>query len=203
MRRGNRCTRCPRSGTRAGARPRGPGPLPRTGPEGHCQGPPGARVESHPDPPHVARGSHGTPHLVGFDHDRAGLFGGAPGSCGVRSRYRVLTNPWTQDRDRPVIRAMARTPTRSLSSRRTKSLVTSGTGPVFGAATNRRSHPRHRNPGVLEWVRPLRTTWDAPHRGHGGTGDREGVEAGISTTYDDPDSWATTPVSVVTVRKLE
>ena len=134
-------------------------------PHDHREHPPGVRVPGRPNPRHIVLGAHETPELVGLDHDGAGLFGGGPGSCGVSSRYTVLTNPWSHDRDTPTPRAITRIPSRSASRRRIRSLVASGIGPAFGAATNRRSHARHRNPGVPEWVSPLRTTWVTPQRG--------------------------------------
>ena len=86
------------------------------------------------------------------------------------SRYKAWTNPWTHDRDRPVIRAIARRPTRSARRRRTRAGSGSPTGPFLGAATNRRPQPRERNVGVPEVLTPFRTTWVAEHRGHGGVG---------------------------------
>ena len=139
-------------------------------PDDHGQHPPGARVQGHPDPLHPVLGPDETPQLVGLDHDRADFLGAGPGSCGVCSRYTVLTNPWTHDRDRPVIRAMARTPTRSAKSRCTKARAASPTGPFLGAATNRRAQAWQRNTGVPEALAPFRTTWLPEHRGQGRIG---------------------------------
>src|SRR5581483_1953994 len=132
------------------------------------------------------------PHLVGLDHDLGRLCWGrgfsGPGSHGVSSRYTALTKVWTHDRDRPVARAMARTPIRSRSNRRTRSFSASKTNGRLGAGTNRRPHPRQRSWGDPDRSRPLRTTWVAWHRGHGG----RGVASCIPSSYEYPRVWATT-----------
>src|SRR5258706_8764844 len=86
---------------------------------------------------------------------------------------------------------MARRLIRSRSRRRTKSFRSSDTGLFLGRSTNRRPHPRQRKLGEPAWVRPLRTTWVARHRGHGGIGSDASC---IRSDYRRPSEEATTQV---------
>src|SRR5262249_51662856 len=97
---------------------------------------------------------------------------------------------------------MARRLIRSARSRRIRSRVSPGTGPFRGASTNRRSQARHRKAGVPEWVRPLRTTWAAPQRGHGGIGGRGRDASCMSAGYGHPHQRATTGRLVIEADEL-
>ena len=65
-----------------------------------------------------------------------------------------------------------------------------------GSATNRRPHARHRKLGTPLWVGPLRTTWPAAHRGHGGIEAGSAVSWLIPSGYDRADKRATTQFRV-------
>src|SRR4051794_4122933 len=81
---------------------------------------------------------------------------------------------------------MARRLSRSRSMRRISCLVWSETGPLLGRATKRRLQPRPRKLGEPDRVLPLRTTWVAWQRGHGGIGSRAGVVVSIRRAYKNP-----------------
>jgi hypothetical protein len=84
-----------------------------------------------------------------------------------------------------VMRAMARRLSRSASIRSMAALSSAGTGPLRGAATNRRPHPRQRKLGAPDRDGPLRTMAVPEQRGHGGgaSGIRSGYQgAGVRAT---------------------
>jgi len=92
----------------------------------------------------------------------------------------------------PTARAMARIP---------KPLGPQPADQILGDLRDRaRSSGRRRTAGHTPGTgtrrcpngEPVRTTWVAPHRGHGGIGGRGGVASDIPIPYGNPDSWATT-----------
>jgi hypothetical protein len=72
-----------------------------------------AGVQGRPGPDLVELSAEEAPHLVGLDHEVAPFWGSGSGSWGVPSRYGALTKHYSQERDRPVTRAMARFAIRS------------------------------------------------------------------------------------------
>ena len=131
---------------------------------------PGVGVEGHPHPPRLPLRPHEAPEFVALDGQVARLFLSGPGSHGVPSRYRALTNVWSHDRETPTDRAMARRAIRSRSRRRMSSRVASGTGPFLGRATNCRPHSRQRKFADPDRLWPFRTTCAVAHPGQVGMG---------------------------------
>ena len=87
---------------------------------------------------------------------------------------------------------MARRLSRSARIRSMAALSSAGTGPLRGAATNRRPHPRQRKVGSPDRDGPLRTMAVPEQRGHGGVAscirssyERAGHEATTQTRYHD------------------
>ena len=114
---------------------------------------------------------------------------GRPGAWGVSPRYSRLANRWSHARETPAERSTARRLSRSISSRRTRASRSGVTGCRVGSGQGDRPHLRHRATADPARVRPLRTTWSAPHRGHRGRASRIPAGHAVKTTRPLPPTY--------------